>query len=111
MLGLCALISMQPGRPSVVNDFSNDIVPALILLFDGLRRAYAAKAQEQSEEEEEEDEDGDVEGRIRRKNCMTVSGFERVFCSSMERGMLAVGLGGVTGDVFFVSKTGDDAFL
>lgn len=33
------------------------IVPALILLFDGLKRAYESRAQE--EEEEEEEEDGD----------------------------------------------------
>lgn len=38
-------------------------MPSLILLFDGLKRAYESRAQE---EEEEEEEDGDdCEGKIK----------------------------------------------
>lgn len=38
------------------------VVPALILLFEGLKRAYAAKAAEAAEEEESESSDGEIEG-------------------------------------------------
>lgn len=61
VLGLCTLISMNPGRPDVLNECSGQIIPSLILLFDGLKRAYVAKAQEQAEEEESEEEDDDIE--------------------------------------------------
>lgn len=53
---------MNPGRPDVLNECSGQIIPSLILLFDGLKRAYVAKAQEQAEEEESEEEDDDIEG-------------------------------------------------
>lgn len=63
VLGLCTLISMNPGRPPVLNECANQIIPSLILLFDGLKRAYVAKAQEQAEEEEsDEEDDDDLEG-------------------------------------------------
>lgn len=58
VLGLCTLISM-PGRPSTLLELAPQVVPAIILLFDGLKRAYAAKAQEAAEEEEESECDDD----------------------------------------------------
>lgn len=62
VLGLCTLISM-PGRPAVLLEVAPKVMPALVLLFDGLKRAYAARAQEAAEEEESEDDDdgGDFE--------------------------------------------------
>lgn len=51
---------MRP-QPAVLIEMAPKIVPSLILLFDGLKRAYAAKAQADAEEEESESEDGDVE--------------------------------------------------
>lgn len=61
VLGLCTLISI-PGRPAAVMELAPQVVPAVVLLFDGLKRAYAAKAQELTEEEEEsESDDGEVE--------------------------------------------------
>lgn len=61
VLGLCTLISM-PNKPATLIEMSSRVVPALILLFEGLKRAYAAKAQEAAEEEESESSDGELEG-------------------------------------------------
>ncbi|PNF26978.1 Importin-7, partial [Cryptotermes secundus] len=55
VLGLCTLVN-SVVRPVAVNECAAQIIPSLILLFDGLKRAYIAKAQEGEEEEEEEDE-------------------------------------------------------
>lgn len=60
VLGLCTLISL-PGRPVSLIELAPRVMPALIMLFDGLKRAYATRAQEQVEEEESESEDGDIE--------------------------------------------------
>lgn len=60
VLGLCTLISMPVGS-NILGDYAPRIIPAMIMLFDGLKRAYAARAQEQAEEEESESEDGDFE--------------------------------------------------
>lgn len=60
VLGLCTLISMGEAKPQVLSEVSDKIIPSLILLFDGLKRAYEARAQDE-EEEEEEDEDDDCE--------------------------------------------------
>nr|XP_016934597.1 importin-7 [Drosophila suzukii] len=55
VLGLCTLISLGEAKPQVLSEVAGKIVPALILLFDGLKRAYESRAQEEEEEEEEED--------------------------------------------------------
>ncbi|XP_020286261.1 importin-7 [Pseudomyrmex gracilis] len=60
VLGLCTLISMGPARPKAVNECATQIIPSLILLFDGLRRAYAAKCAESDDDENDED-DSDVD--------------------------------------------------
>lgn len=56
------------NRPNEVSEVAAQIMPALLLLFSGLKRAYAAKAKEDedsSDEEEEDDDDGkDENGRI-----------------------------------------------
>lgn len=60
VLGICTLLQSQT-RPSALQEYSTQILPSLILLFDGLKRAYAAKALENadSDEEEETDEEED----------------------------------------------------
>lgn len=63
VLGLCTLISLGDAKPQVLSEVASKIVPSLILLFDGLKRAYESRAQEEEEEEEEEDGD-DCEGKI-----------------------------------------------
>lgn len=55
-MGLCTLISLREIKPPVLNELSNRILPSIILLFDGLRRAYECRKQEGPEEEEEEEE-------------------------------------------------------
>ncbi|KAL0280330.1 UNVERIFIED_CONTAM: hypothetical protein PYX00_001656 [Menopon gallinae] len=59
VLGLCQLISMSPNRPPILNELAGRIIPSLILLFEGLKRAYVAKAQESDEEESEDESEGD----------------------------------------------------
>lgn len=51
---------MNNGRPQAVNECASHIIPSFILLFDGLKRAYAAKA-ENAEDDENEDEESDIE--------------------------------------------------
>jgi len=63
VLGLCTMLH-SPNKPTALQECSKEILPSLILLFDGLKRAYAAKALENAEtdsEEVEEEEDDDVE--------------------------------------------------
>ncbi|KAH8248010.1 hypothetical protein KR032_010984, partial [Drosophila birchii] len=57
VLGLCTLISLGDAKPEVLYEVADKIMPALIMLFDGLNRAYKSRAQE----EEEEEEDGDID--------------------------------------------------
>ena len=62
VLGMCTLINMGSARPPVVNECAQQILPSLILLFDGLKRAYAAKMLESEDEDNEEDESDIDEG-------------------------------------------------
>uniref|UniRef100_A0AAY4EAR1 Importin N-terminal domain-containing protein n=1 Tax=Denticeps clupeoides TaxID=299321 RepID=A0AAY4EAR1_9TELE len=57
VLGLCALIDLEQ-RPQVVNQVAVQLLPATILLFSGLKRAYACRAEHENEDDEE---DGDGE--------------------------------------------------
>ena len=58
VLGLCTLITAAPSHPGLVEECAQQIVPSLLLLFDGLKRAYAAKAaEEEGDEDDDEDED------------------------------------------------------
>ncbi|XP_033221606.1 importin-7 [Belonocnema kinseyi] len=63
VLGLCTLISMGPARPAAVNECSRQIIPSLILLFDGLKRAYAAKVAE-GEDDENDEEETDIDEEV-----------------------------------------------
>ncbi|KAL6429387.1 hypothetical protein ACFW04_008221 [Cataglyphis niger] len=56
VLGLCTLISMGPARPAAVNECATQIIPSLILLFEGLKRAYAAKVADPDDDENDEEE-------------------------------------------------------
>uniref|UniRef100_A0A671LGM0 Importin-7-like n=1 Tax=Sinocyclocheilus anshuiensis TaxID=1608454 RepID=A0A671LGM0_9TELE len=56
VLGLCALMDLDQ-RPQAVNQVAGQLLPAAILLFNGLKRAYACRA----EHENDEDEDGEEE--------------------------------------------------
>ncbi|KAJ4429638.1 hypothetical protein ANN_21839, partial [Periplaneta americana] len=63
VLGLCTLLNSSAARPIAVNECAAQIIPSLILLFDGLKRAYVAKAQE-GEEEEDEEEESDIDQEV-----------------------------------------------
>ncbi len=54
---MCTLITAAPSYPGLVEECAQQIVPSLLLLFDGLKRAYAAKAAEDEENGDEDDED------------------------------------------------------
>jgi hypothetical protein len=53
---------MGPSRPTAVNECVQQIIPSLILLFDGLKRAYIAKVTENEDEDNPEDESDLEEG-------------------------------------------------
>lgn len=47
-------------RPQAVNQVAGQLLPAAILLFNGLKRAYACRAEHENDEDEDE-EDGEEE--------------------------------------------------
>ncbi len=59
ILGLCALIDLE-HRPQAVNQVAGQLLPAAILLFNGLKRAYACRAEHENDEDDD-DEDGEEE--------------------------------------------------
>ncbi|KAF2977087.1 hypothetical protein EK904_007872 [Melospiza melodia maxima] len=65
VLGLCALINLEQ-IPQVLNQVAGQILPAFILLFNGLKRAYACHAEHENDsdddDEAEEDEETDELG-------------------------------------------------
>lgn len=62
VLGLCRAISLGGEKPYVLNEVSDEILPSLLLIFEGLKRAYQSRAQEGEEEESEDEEEDDYEG-------------------------------------------------
>lgn len=62
VLGLCRAISLGGEKPYVLNEVSGEILPSLLLIFEGLKRAYQSRAQECEEEESEDEEGDDYEG-------------------------------------------------
>lgn len=63
VLGLCTLMSLGNDRPQAINEVAPQLLPSVILLFDGLKHAYQVRAEEADEEEDEDDDDdgGDCE--------------------------------------------------
>lgn len=47
-------------RPQAINQVASQLLPAAILLFSGLKRAYACRAEHENEEDDDE-EDGEEE--------------------------------------------------
>ena len=43
VLGLCCLMNTPHNRPEVVNQVASQIIPAALLVFKGLKRAYQSK--------------------------------------------------------------------
>jgi len=42
-MGLLTLMALSPNRPIAVNEHANQIVPSMLMLFDGLNRAYTSE--------------------------------------------------------------------
>lgn len=59
VIGMCTLITLGDSKPQVLSEVSDQIIPALILIFDGLKRAYESRAEAEEEESDEEDDDDD----------------------------------------------------
>lgn len=70
ILGLCALIDLE-HRPQAINQVAGQLLPAAILLFNGLKRAYACRA------EHENDDDDDEDGEEEDENGETCFDFQR----------------------------------
>lgn len=58
VVGMCTLITMGDAKPQVLSEVCSEIIPALIMIFDGLKRAYEARADAEEEESSDEEEDG-----------------------------------------------------
>lgn len=76
MLGICTLLEMGPQRPNL-EEIAPKILPSCLVLFDGLKRAYEARAEADEETSSEEDEEDDDEG-----TCF-VKGFIDIILSSI----------------------------
>lgn len=61
VLGLCSLINMTGIRPTEVTNVGPQIMPASLVLFQGLKRAYASKAQEENEDSDDDEDDDEDE--------------------------------------------------
>lgn len=74
VLGICRAISLGAEKPFVMGEVADEILPKLLLIFEGLKRAYQSRAQEGEEEEDDGDEDGDDddEGKIEMKTNITI---------------------------------------
>ncbi|XP_073203636.1 importin-7 isoform X2 [Lepidochelys kempii] len=60
VLGLCALIDLEQ-IPQVLNQVSGQILPAFILLFNGLKRAYACHAEHENDSDDDDEAEEDEE--------------------------------------------------
>lgn len=56
---MCTLITLGNAKPTVLSEVSNEIIPSLIMIFEGLKRAYEARAEAEEEESDDEAEDLD----------------------------------------------------
>ncbi|KAK2154166.1 hypothetical protein LSH36_275g06021 [Paralvinella palmiformis] len=57
VLGLCMLLDTTGNRPQEITSIAGDIIPACIMLFDGLKRAYQYRAEQEDSSDEESDEE------------------------------------------------------
>ncbi|KAF6031490.1 IPO7 [Bugula neritina] len=62
VLGLCCLMNTPHSRPEIVTQVANQILPAALLIFRGLKKAYQSRADVNKaldNDDDDEDEDGD----------------------------------------------------
>ncbi|XP_038216767.1 importin-7 isoform X1 [Zerene cesonia] len=60
VLGICTLLEMGPQRPAL-DEVLPKILPSCLVLFDGLKRAYEARAEADDDSSSEDDDDYDDE--------------------------------------------------
>ncbi|XP_060875593.1 importin-7 isoform X2 [Metopolophium dirhodum] len=63
VMGLLTLMALSPNRPIAVNEHANQIVPSMLMLFDGLNRAYTNR-ENQPEDETSDEEELDTENEL-----------------------------------------------
>lgn len=82
ILGLCALIDLE-HRPQIVNELAVQLLPAAILLFNGLKRAYACRAEHENDEDDDDEdrEEDDDNGRERALCLRMMSILNMMRCS------------------------------
>ncbi|XP_060853016.1 importin-7 [Rhopalosiphum padi] len=56
VMGLLTLMALSPNRPIAVNEHANQIVPSMLMLFDGLNRAYSNRDNPHEDETTDEEE-------------------------------------------------------
>ncbi|CAH1736251.1 importin-7 isoform X1 [Aphis gossypii] len=56
VMGLLTLMALSPNRPIAVNEHATQIVPSMLMLFDGLNRAYSNRENQQDDETTDEEE-------------------------------------------------------
>ncbi|XP_076310776.1 importin-7 msk isoform X2 [Tachypleus tridentatus] len=61
VLGLCTLMNTSSLRPPIVNQCANQIIPSLLQLFEGLKKAYAYRAQEEDDSDSDSDDEDDYD--------------------------------------------------
>ena len=60
MLGLCCVLDAPAElRPACLGEMAGRIIPSLVLLFQGLQRAYAQKAALENEDDDDAPGDDD----------------------------------------------------
>lgn len=62
VLGLCTAMNLREHKPFILNELADKILPSLLVIFEGLKRAYQSRANEDEDEESDEENDDDCEG-------------------------------------------------
>lgn len=62
VLGLCTAMKLGEHKPFILNELAGKILPSLLVIFEGLKRAYQSRASEDEEEESDEENNDDYEG-------------------------------------------------
>lgn len=63
ILGICRLLEMGPARPNI-EEIIPKLMPSCLVVFDGLKRAYEARAECDDDSSSEEDNDDDVDEEV-----------------------------------------------
>lgn len=64
VLGICTLLEMGPQRPNL-EEVVPKLLPSCLVVFEGLKRAYEARAEGDDDDSSENDDDEDDDGMLR----------------------------------------------